>query len=113
MKRCTVIAEHRSKFPEPLVAGAGETVRIGNEDDEFPGWVWCTNKAGVGAWVPQIYLKIDGAAGELIRDYNSFEMTAESGDELEIIDEAAGWLWCRKADGSTGWVPSEKVQLDE
>lgn len=112
MKRCKVITEHKSKFPVPLVARAGEAVQIGRSDDEFPGWVWCTGKAGIEAWVPENYLRIDGSSGEFIRDYNSFEMTVETGVELEVLDEASGWLWCRKADGSMGWIPSDKVRID-
>ncbi len=34
-----ITTAHHTSYPNPIGFSAGERVRIGHEDDEFPGWV--------------------------------------------------------------------------
>ncbi|WP_238138574.1 hypothetical protein [Aeromonas salmonicida] len=34
-----ITTAHHTDYPNPIAFRAGERVRIGHEDDEFPGWV--------------------------------------------------------------------------
>ena len=35
------------------------------------------------------------------------------GDVVRVVDSVAGWLWCRTAGGSFGWVSAESVEFFE
>jgi uncharacterized protein YgiM (DUF1202 family) len=35
------------------------------------------------------------------------------GEELTILKEESGWLWCRRQTGKLGWVPKENLQIAE
>lgn len=35
-----IIREYTPQYPDPLSVAAGESVSVGREDDEFPGWKW-------------------------------------------------------------------------
>jgi SH3-like domain-containing protein len=111
MKQGRVVTEHKSTFPKPLIAATGDTVRVGKRDDEYQGWLWCTDKDGISAWVPESYLRIDGALGEFVNDYDSYELSVGSGELLEIIEEIGGWCWCVRNNGETGWLPADKLEV--
>ena len=32
------------------------------------------------------------------------------GDVVRVVDAAPGWLWCRSAGGTFGWVAAESVE---
>jgi len=106
-----VVEEHEPSFSYSVKLKKGETVNVGEEDDEMPGWFWCTNVNGLGCWVPSIYLERDERKGKLITDYESTELQATKGEEMEFIREAAGWIWCRTDDRRRGWLPRNKVEL--
>jgi SH3-like domain-containing protein len=109
MRRCRVKSVHKSQFCEALIADPGDAVQVGKGDDEYPGWVWCTDSNGISAWVPENFLKMSGNGGIMLRDYNSLELNVEIGEILEVIDQESGWLLCINSDGSIGWVPAKKV----
>lgn len=44
-------------------------------------------------------------------DHDATELTIEKREELEIIKEESGWLWCRNKRGDFGWIPKEKVNM--
>lgn len=39
MMLALITTAHHTCYPNPITFRAGEWVRIGHEDDEFPGWV--------------------------------------------------------------------------
>jgi SH3-like domain-containing protein len=43
------------------------------------------------------------------RDYDSRELSVAAGEALEVLEEVAGWAWCRRAGGERGWVPVVKL----
>lgn len=102
-----VIAGYDSPYTEPFFLKAGEIVQIGRRDEEWPGWVWCTNSTGASRWVPEAYL--DGN-GRVTRDYESTELTVKVGDVVTAVFEESGWLWCINQSDQSGWVPLNILQ---
>ena len=110
-KRCKVIKEHRSSFPEPVIAKKGEILTIGERDGEEPGWIWCINKQGNGAWISLDYLIIQGNQAEISRDYDSTELNVSKGQILDINTESQGWFWVKDESNAEGWVPIRNVEI--
>ncbi|PWB72375.1 hypothetical protein C3F09_06760 [candidate division GN15 bacterium] len=131
-----VIAPHIPKFTQFMKVKAGEIVTVGKEDDEYPGWLWCTDSRGLSNWVPKEFLKmvdaskpqglrptnesisnasIDAAPSavegraELLVDYDATELTVQVGESVTVYGEQSGWLWCLTASGKWGWIPKECV----
>lgn len=106
-----IIAPHTAKYADVIKAKAGDIVSVGNEDDEFPGWVWCTDTHRVSSWVPKEFLRFDRVEGraELLSDYDATELTVNVGETVIVYAEQSGWLWCQTVAGQWGWVPKECV----
>lgn len=109
-RKATVIKNHISGFPEPLAAKAGEVMTIGDRESEFSGWVWCSDSTGKSGWVPQNYIEMLGPSARLIRDYDATELTVSEGDELILLEEESGWVWCRTVDDRYGWIPATAIR---
>jgi hypothetical protein len=57
------------------------------------------------------YLELRGDDGGVAqRDYDATELSVEAGDELAVLGEEGGWLWCASARGERGWVPVEVTE---
>ncbi len=39
------------------------------------------------------------------RDFSAIELTCSAGEAVDVIWGTHGWAWCRKCDGSEGWLP--------
>ncbi|MBF9035307.1 peptide-binding protein [Rhodobacterales bacterium HKCCE2091] len=79
----------------------GETVTPGRLDDEYPGWRWVTNAAGLGGWVPADLL--DGAT--VTADFDTTELSAAEGEAVTPLETRLGWIRALAADGREGWIP--------
>ena len=110
VKKVQVTRKHEASFPYSMRVKAGDVVAVGEEDEEMPGWFWCTNKEGVSAWTPEKYLRIEDGEGVILHDYDSIEHTVETGEILEPIEEANDWIWCTNIRGELGWVPADKIE---
>lgn len=96
-----VAAEAWTAKPGPALAvRAGQALRVGRRDDEWPGWVWCEDASGLGGWLPETAVS-DGRA---LEDFDARELTVSEGEAVEVLRRRAGWAWCRGA-GGEGWVP--------
>lgn len=102
-----VIADYASPYTEPFFLKKGRTVQVGRRDDQWPGWLWCTNAAGESRWVPEAYLSRDGL---VLRDYESTELEVKAGEMVTAVLEESGWLWCTNQAGQSGWVPKENLR---
>jgi len=112
----TVIRQHISNYPEPIILTKGEKVRLGHEysgTEDWPNWVYCykldSSKAG---WVPkQIIKKIGKTYGIVKENYTAKELNVEKGEQVECKKKLNGWIWCRK-DGNCeeGWVPESNLK---
>ncbi len=109
-KRVRVIKAHTATYAETIKVKAGAKVQVGGADEEWSGWVWCTAKNGKGGWVPMAFLEVKGETGKLRRDYTGAELSVEIGDELTVLEEESGWLWCENDSGAKGWVPAKNVE---
>jgi len=106
---CRVVADHTAPSLTPLVAAKGETLTLEDKKNEWKGWLWGTNGAGIGGWVPEKYLKRDGDKGITLHDYDATELTVRVGENLSVIKEESEWLLCRNYAGKEGWVPATCV----
>ena len=102
--------EHKASFPYALIAKAGDTVSVGKEDSEMPGWYWCKDSNGIEMWIPYTYLKINGNQAVFLQDYNSVELDVQPGEEVQYLGEALGWAECLNSEWKYGWVPLTKLE---
>ena len=112
MPSARIIREYRIQYRDPLCVVAGENVTVGREDDEFPGWKWCTASSGCEGWVP-VELLADAAAKEtaVLRDYSSRELAVQLGEEVTVEDARHEWLLVRNIRGELGWIPASHAEL--
>jgi hypothetical protein len=107
---CRVITAYRSPYPDPIAFNAGDRLVVEDRLSEWPGWIWCTTPKGKSGWAHESYIQRNESSGIALRSYDATELSVAEGEELKIIDEESGWLWCRYADGRLGWVPMEHVE---
>lgn len=88
MMLALITTAHHTCYPNPIVFRAGERVRIGHEDDEFPGWVRTFTADGNEGWAPLSLLT---------------PISAEEALARQTIPPAS-WMW-RRGSGY-GWSGS-------
>lgn len=108
-KRVRVITAYQAQYPDPIRVKAGEQIRVGREDPEFPGWKWCTASDGCSGWVPIELLSGSAPDASIIQDYSAQELSVVVGEELNIEDARHSWLLVRNATGEHGWIPASHV----
>ena len=106
-----VIREYTPQYPNPLSVLAGESVSVGREDDEFPGWKWCRAANGSEGWIP-VKLLSDASATEtaVLCDYSSRELAVQPGEEVTVEDSRQEWLLVRSTRGERGWIPASHAE---
>jgi len=109
IRKVRVVAAHVATYTDTLRAKRGELVTCGRRDDEWPGWVWCTNAKGKSGWVPEAYLRIKGTRAALLRDYDASELSVSPDEILTVETEESGWLLCVNAIGQRGWIPARNA----
>mgnify|MGYP002780938970 FL=1 len=83
-QRVTIVAPYVAQYADPIRLAAGDPLIVHREDDEFPGWHWCTGPDGREGWVhASFFTRSDGAA-RAVRDYSARELTVEPGVRFEI-----------------------------
>jgi hypothetical protein len=107
---CRAIADYRSAYPDPIVLRMGDGVTIEDRESEWAGWIWCMTAKGKSGWAPESYIGRNGSSGIALRSYDATELSVTEGEELTILEEESGWLWCQHADGRLGWVPMDHVE---
>ncbi len=108
MVRAQVTKRHQPQFMNPIRAEAGERVSVGEESDEYPGWIWCHASNGRRGWVPEALLEaLPGGIARLTEDYDAVELSVAEHDEVTVERRCAGWCWVRNHEGHGGWVPEE------
>jgi hypothetical protein len=105
-----VVADHAATYSDPIILRRGDAVEIGKCDDEWPGWIWCTNVQGKSGWVPEAFLRMEHGRAFAAGDYDARELNVQVGDRLTVLEEESGWLLCRSETGSVGWVPAKNVR---
>lgn len=96
-----ITTAHHTCYPNPIAFRAGERVRIGHEDDEFPGWVRTFTADGNEGWAPLSLLTPIGAGEAQARqDYTARELDVAVGERVRVDRELAGWLWVHNEAGA-------------
>ena len=65
---------------------AGEKVRVGRNDDEYPGR-WCRASNGREGWIPVELPSEEGREATVLDEYSAQELAADEGEDVEIEDE--------------------------
>jgi hypothetical protein len=117
-RRAWVVARHAPSSADPVSLRAGDPVTVGHRDSRWPEYLWCTGPDGRQGWVHERFLQLPcvpvetgGAAGVTLaaRDYDAAELDVRVGDGLYVLEEAGGWFYVERDDGSRGWLPVECV----
>lgn len=103
--RWRVIEDHTPEASQPLCAGAGDLLRFERRPTEWDGWLWCTDRKGLQAWVPEAWVSVEGATCRMKKDYTSLELTVRESDVLVVGETESGWAWAEDSGGQKGWVP--------
>jgi len=105
-----ITTEYRAEYESPIEVAAGERVRVGCEDSEFPGWKWCESLDGRAGWVPVEFLSEEEVEATVRQDYSARELAVQTGDEVMVEEARHGWLLVRNARGERGWIPASHAQ---
>jgi hypothetical protein len=106
-----VIVDHNASYADPLTITKGEPLTFVKKDEEFLGWIWCTNKAGKAGWIPvECFLSEHGDIGIALTDFDTVELTVVKGDIVPATRVVHGWAWCRSRNRKEGWLPIAKMQ---
>jgi uncharacterized protein YgiM (DUF1202 family) len=97
-------------YSDPIAVRAGDEVTLGKRDTEWPGWVWCTNEAGKGGWVPERIVEAGRERGRILAGYSAVELAVRIGDALSLHGEESGWYWATNEAGQSGWVPASHIE---
>jgi hypothetical protein len=100
-----VAKDYTPQYPDPITVRAGDLVRVGGDDPEFPGWRWCTGPDGREGWVPEPFLQHADGEAIMLRDYTAKELAVRAGDEVSLGEAMHGWVWATDAVGHSGWIP--------
>ncbi|SRR6266508_3527231 len=106
-----VIREYRTAYPEPILVRAGEQVILGRRDDIYPAFFWVTTRSGASGWMAERDLQLSGEIATACSDYEATELSITPGEELTVLDEVGGWLWCLNANEERGWIPATHVRF--
>jgi len=96
----------RASYHPALVLRAGDTVTPGRKDAEYPGWQWVENSSGLGGWIPADIL----TGPRITQDFDSSELTVETGQTVTSLVTRANWHWCRDRQGREGWLPTTHIE---
>ncbi|TGA98453.1 hypothetical protein E4665_07975 [Sporolactobacillus shoreae] len=112
MPRYTVIENYQSCYPDPIVLKRGEEVLYGEEDTQYPNWIFCQSlKSKKEGWVPKQILSSPNhlAHAKVLDDYSAHELTVTKGERLHGLKHLNDWTYCRTGSGKQGWIPSDHI----
>jgi len=110
LRKGRIKLEHKIQYRNPLQVEASQRVKVAREDDQFPGWRWCTASDGREGWVPIELLSGEGAEATMQEDYSARELAVKPGEEVIIEEARHGWLLVRNIGGERGWIPASNVE---
>ena len=109
--RYRVTRDWAASYADPIRLRAGEAVVLDGRQEHWDGHLWLWVRAGDGreGWVPDAWLRRDGAGWRARRDYSAEELSCVRGQALDGGEAVHGWVWCRADDGGEGWVPRRNL----
>ena len=110
-RRVRVTRPHITSYPDAVRFSIGDALSVGHHDQQWKAYVWCTDQHGHAGWVPDSYIEMTGEhEATALRDYDATELTVAPGEELDVVDEAGGWLLCSSPSGRHGWIPADNAE---
>ncbi len=112
MGSCRVVEDWEATYQDPIVLKESEELWLTGKSENWDGyvWVWAKNQAGREGWIPDTLIKTVADRNYANSAFSALELTCHRGEELDAIDEMHGWVLCRAANGSEGWVPAKNLQ---
>lgn len=105
-----ITRDYQPQYSDPLEVASGEKVRVGREDEEFPGWRWCTAPDGREGWIPVELLTSQDAEASVLEEYSARELEVRSGEEVVVVDSRHEWLLVRNDRNRRGWIPASHAE---
>jgi hypothetical protein len=104
---------HTASYANPIEVMKGQTVALTGREDIWDGhrWLWAVSVDGREGWIPDSLITVASMKPVACYDYSAIELTCPAGETVEFLCQTHGWAWCRKSDGSEGWLPLKN--LDE
>ena len=112
-RRARVVQQHRAPDRPAIQVQAGDRVTLGERDTEWPEFVWTSLASGLGGWIPSPLFDADTGEASALEAYDTRELNADVGDELQLHREQAQWWWATNASGDSGWIPARAVEMIE
>jgi Variant SH3 domain len=116
LRRCRIIKDYQASNPDPFSVQPDELFQVSEKVDLWSDnpnwiWIWCTDQRGKSGWVPQNIMQRgeEKNTATARSAYRALELTVVIGDELEVVREESGWLWCINQQKEQGWIPLEHV----
>ena len=107
-----ITRDYSPQHADAIRAASGQVVQVGRDDDEYPGWLWCTATDGLSGWVPCELLRVDGASGEFLANYDATELAVRRGEVVHVAEVRHGWMLVTNAEGACGWIPAACAAQD-
>ncbi len=107
----TVLEAHDATYSDPIEVARGAPLALTGREDVWDGhrWLWAVAEDGREGWVPDDLVTESDDGPVASRDFSAIELTCSKGDAVEFIRQTHGWAWCRKDDGSEGWLPLKNL----
>lgn len=109
LKQYKVVSSHVSNYPDPIVLNKDQEVYYGEEDTQFPNWIFCRSIiTGKKGWVPKQILTSPNILGisKVTKDYSAHELTINHGETLYGLEHLNDWTYCKTKSGEFGWIPT-------
>ncbi len=108
--KARTVSAHKASYLDPIKLGKGDSVSLGKEDDEYPGWIWAIARDGKSGWVPIELLVIEGKIAIAKKAYDATELDMAPEVEVEVLRELNGWSEVTDDSGRRGWIPSSALE---
>ena len=103
---------HAASYADPIKVAKGQRVTLTGREDIWDGhrWLWAVSEDGREGWVPDSYICRTAKNTITCCDYSAIELTCSAGETVMLLCQTHGWAWCRKSDGSEGWLPLHSLR---
>ena len=108
-----VIQDHSPESHRVLNVKEGDVLSFERRLSGWKGWIWCEDHEGIGAWLPENWVSIEGESCVMLRDYISTELSVSPGEVLDVVEIESEWTFCRKSSGVFGWVPMSCLEREQ
>lgn len=111
-----VIDDYKRPYANPIVVSENEEVVPDFErtrETDFMGWTWCCGPDGRKGWVPNAWIVKKPETWRMRFDFNAMELNVQKGEVVTLEFSESGFVFARKSDGVSGWVPDAVLQLVE